>query len=279
MRLNRLDEAYAVITDVMKRPSAVRHPISWELLTQTLHMRGDYTRELREARKGLAEMRRTASDAAVAGLLQYEIRALAALGRMDELQLTLNELRALRPTSDAFASATRELRWHGYPDDALVIGRLAEQWYRDALMRSPDRRVRLALAETLFELQRWDDARAAFEALAAEELPTAFTRERGVARDIIPFAYLGIDDARRGDTAAANASIDRLGAFDGPYRFGEIPYWQARIAAQLGQCERAVDFLRQSLGKGTSVYDRLEAREFERLVTCRAFQTLRVPTG
>jgi hypothetical protein len=78
---------------------------------------------------------------------------------------------------------------------------------------------------------------------------------------------------------AANNSIKRLVAFDEPYRFGHIPYWQARIAAQLGQCGRAVDFLRQSLGKGTSVYDRLEAREFERLVTCRAFQTLRARTG
>jgi len=279
MLLNRLDEAYALITDVMKRPSAVRHPISWEFLTQTLHMRGDYTRELREARNGLAEMRRTASDSAIAGLLEYEIRALAALGRLEELQLALNELRALRPTSDAFASATRELRWHSHPDGALVIGRLAEEWYRDALTHSSDRRVRLALAETLFELQEWEDARAAFAALAAEELPTAFTRERGASRDIVPFAYLGIDDARRGDTAAANNSIKRLVAFDEPYRFGHIPYWQARIAAQLGQCGRAVDLLRQSLSKGTSVYDRLEAREFERLVTCRVFQTLRARTG
>jgi len=117
-----------------------------------------------------------------------------------------------------------------------------------------------------------------FAALAAEKLPPAFTVERGTSQDIIPFAYLGIDDARRGDTAAANASIQRLATFDSTYRFGELQYRQAQIAAQLGQCDRAVAFLSESLDKGTSVYDGflLEASAFKRIERCSAFEALRV---
>jgi TolB-like protein/tetratricopeptide (TPR) repeat protein len=277
IRLNRVDQAYALITDVMKRPRDQRHPISWTFLTQILHMRGQHERELEEARQGLAEMRVAASKPAIVELLGYETRALAALGRMEDLRRALDELHTLRPSSESFASATQELRWHGHPDSATAIGRLTVQWYHDALTDSSDRRVRLLLAQTLFELGRWNDARTAFAELAAEKPPATFTMERGLSRDIIPVAYLGIDDARRGDTTAANAVIKQLAESDGTYRFGEREYWEALIAAELGQCERTVALLNQSLEKGTSVYDgsRMEAFMFKHLEKCRAFETFR----
>jgi TolB-like protein len=277
MRLNRIDEAYALISDVMKkRPAAEKHPINWQFLTQILHMRGEHRRELREASKGLAEMKKAAADAAVADLLEYKIRALAALGRVDELRPALDELHALRPTSGAFASAARELRWHSHPDSARAVGRLAEQWYREALTHSSDRPLRLAFAETLFELERWDEARTAFAALAAEDRPSPSASQRVRTSEIAAVAYLGIDDARQSDTAAADAVIERLGELDGPFLFGERPYWQARVAARLGQCERAVAYLQEALANGTSVFDelRLEASDFKQIETCAAFKTL-----
>jgi len=240
-------------------------------------MRGEYDRELREAQMGVAEMRSTASEPAVADLLGYEIRALAALGRLEDLRRALDEMHTLRDTSEVFASVTRELRWHGHPAAAGVIGRVAEQWYRDALTRSSDRHVRLLLAQTLFYLERWKDARAVFDSLAAETLPAAFTSERGRPSDLIPFAYVGIDDARRGDTSAANASIARLGQFNDAYRLGVPPYYKALISAELGQCDRAMAFLRESITRGTSVFDgfQLEALEFKRIERCTAFEDLR----
>lgn len=240
-------------------------------------MRGQHERELEEARKGLAEMRVAASEPAIVELLGYETRALAALGRMEDLQRALDELHTLRPASQWFASATRELGWHGHPDSAAAIGRLTAQWYHDALTHSSDRQVRLLLAQTLFELGRWNEARTTFAELAAEKLPANFTRERGLSKDIIPFAYLGIDDARRGDTTAANAAIKQLAESDGTYRFGEREYWEALIVAELGQCERTVALLNQSLEKGTSVYDGsgMEAVTFKHLEKCRAFETFR----
>jgi tetratricopeptide (TPR) repeat protein len=278
IRLNRLDTAYALITEVMKRPITQRHPISWQFLTQILHMRGEYDRELQEAQMGLAEMRSTASEPAIADLLGFEVRALAALGRLEDLRRALDEMHTLRDTSEVFASVTRELRWHGHAAAADVIGRVAEQWYRDALTRSSDRHVRLLLAQTLFYLERWNDARAVFDSLAAETLPAAFTSERGRrSGDLIPFAYIGIDDARRGDTSAANTSIARLGQFNNAYGLGEPSYYKALISAEVGQCDRAMAFLRESITRGNSVFDglQLEALEFKRIERCTAFQDLR----
>ena len=277
MRLNRIDTAYALITEVMKRSVAERHPISWQFLTEILHVRGEFRRELREARKGLAEMRSAGSESAAAELLGYEIRSLAARGDVKELRRALDTLHTLRPASDVFASATRELRWHGHPLAAAEIGLVAEQWYREALTRSPDRHVRLMLAETLFELERWDDARPVFDSLAAEKLPPQFTLERGTSSDIIPFAYNGIIDARLGDTVAAHTSIDSLGAVNGPYRYGEPQFWQAAIAAQLGDCIPAVQFLQESLSKGTSIWYglRLESSMFRPIDRCPEFAQLK----
>lgn len=58
-------------------------------------------------------------------------------------------------------------------------------------------------------------------------------------------------------------------------------HWQGRIAAQLGQCERAVGFLRDALGKGHSVYQgkHAEAPELVKLRSCPVFRQLMEPKG
>ena len=217
--------------------------------------------------------------------LTLETRALAALGLSSELRSRLEELHERLPTSEAFVSAARELRWHGHPDEAKQIGQLAAQWYEETLHRSPTRPTKILLARTFFELGEWDRARPIFQELAAEPLPETFTPDQARGYDLVPFGYLGIDAARRGDTLTAEEMIDRLGRLNRPYRLGMHIYWQARIAAQLGSCDRAVAFLREALRAGESVYDadryepRLEVAEFARLADCDAYKRFSAPKG
>jgi tetratricopeptide (TPR) repeat protein len=213
--------------------------------------------------------------------MTFEIRALAALGHSSEVKSRLEELHELRPTSEAFASAATELRRHGHPDAATEVGRLAAQWYQETVRRSPTRPMKILLARSLAELGEWDRARPILQELAAEPLPETFAPDQVRGYDLVPFGYLGIDAAHRGDTLAAEGMIDRLGRLTRPYRLGAHIYWQARIAAQLGSCERAVAFLREALRTGESVYDylRLEVPEFARLKGCAAYQRFSAPKG
>jgi tetratricopeptide (TPR) repeat protein len=285
MRLNRLDEAFGLMEKRITAPVNLKNVVLWEFWTQILHERGDHRRELAEARRGLANIRPTGSQDAVAHAMTFEIRALASLGHSAEVKSRLEELHELQPTNEAFASAARELRWHGYPDAATEVGRLAAQWYQETVRQSPTRRTKILLGRSLGELGEWDRARSIFQELAAESLVETFTPDQVPGFDLAPLGYLGIDAARRGDTLAAEGMIDRLGRLTRPYRHGAHIYWQARIAAELGSCERAVGFLRKAQQAGESVYDanryelQLEVAEFRRLTDCAAYQRFIAPKG
>ena len=62
--------------------------------------------------------------------------------------------------------------------------------------------------------------------------------------------YLGVLAARRGDRAAAMAAERALAELREPYLLGRHTYWRARIAALLGDRERAVTLLRDALKEG-----------------------------
>ena len=176
--------------------------------------------------------------------------------------MKLERLKSIDASHDGFRVAAYELRWHEHPQEADSIGRLAELWYRQALERAPtpgDYRqgtpeARLLLAETLFDLGRWDEARSVFDTLAAEARPGADTTWQSSSGDVVALGYIGVDEARRGNTGAAEAMIDRLGRFRRPFLLGINVHWQARIAGQLGQCERTVDFLELAMTLGSSAY-------------------------
>ena len=145
--------------------------------------------------------------------------------------------------------------------------------------------MKILLGRSLIELGDWDSARTIFQELAAEPLVETFTPDQAHGYDLVPLGYLGIDAARKGDTVAANAMIDRLGGLTRPYRKGAHIYWQARIAAQLGSCERAVDLLQNALQAGESVYGanryelQLEVAEFSSFKDCPRFKRFRAPKG
>jgi hypothetical protein len=57
-----------------------------------------------------------------------------------------------------------------------------------------------------------------------------------------------------------------------PFRFGSIPYWQARIAAVLGEHELAVTKLREALDQGMQVSEAFH-RDFD-LQSLRGYEPL-----
>lgn len=234
----------------------------WSLLTVAYHMVGDYRRELEASERGIRVL---GLDWDFAG---PGVRALAALGRIDALTERIDALRAMPPSAygvprgpAALLAAATELRAHGFDDDARrLVDRTLDPTGGPP---SPDRPLDRAGAglparpddgagaaptligewlrmQTLYEMGLWDEARRRLEAVpsGARSLP-----------------YRGLEAllaARAGDSETARRIDAELAAVDRPYDLGETPAWRARIAAVLGENDRAVALVRRALAEGRS---------------------------
>jgi tetratricopeptide (TPR) repeat protein len=89
------------------------------------------------------------------------------------------------------------------------------------------------LARALYQAERWEEARELFLQLAAEDPENLDYR-----------GYLGAIAARKGDADEAMAVAEALPAGIPAIR------WRARIAALLGDEERAMTMLREALAQG-----------------------------
>ena len=98
---------------------------------------------------------------------------------------------------------------------------------------------RYGLARTLYQLGEFDEARALFDTLRREQPDS-----------VAYLGYLGSIAARQDDRERAIAIAAGLVALDRRFVFGSIQYWQARIAAVLGDDELAMVRLREALDRG-----------------------------
>ncbi|MDX2191743.1 MAG: serine/threonine-protein kinase [Gemmatimonadales bacterium] len=108
------------------------------------------------------------------------------------------------------------------------------------------------LGWTLYRAGRWAEARSVHERLAASR-PTPRVLETGTdprGRGGPPEAILGAIAAHLGDTAAARRADAWLASLDPRWRLGMATFWRARIAATLGERERAVQLLGQAFAEG-----------------------------
>ena len=64
--------------------------------------------------------------------------------------------------------------------------------------------------------------------------------------------YLGVLAARLGDPDRAHEYDQRLASLDNTYLFGYQTLWRARIAAQLGDVDASLAFLREAFSEGAS---------------------------
>jgi DNA-binding SARP family transcriptional activator/tetratricopeptide (TPR) repeat protein len=211
----------------------------WLTLVEAFHMVGDYRLELREARR----VREVYPDRLRP--LSAEVRALAAQGRIDDVDRWLDESLLLPREDgvsppDVMAEAAAELRAHGFRQTSLEVADRALDWL---LSRPADEATgrpssyRLALA--YYQAERWEEAQELFEELASE-----------IPNDVNLLGYLGVLAARRGVRDEALRISDALTGLAPPMDFGRDLYWQACIAAQLDERERAMILLREAYARG-----------------------------
>ncbi|MDQ3309775.1 MAG: tetratricopeptide repeat protein, partial [Gemmatimonadota bacterium] len=241
----------------------------WSVLTNARHMLGQHRRELKEAQQARAQYPELLST------LSYEVQALAALGRMKEVNERLDESLALPPERSWSAgrvmlNAANELRAHGKTEAAQQAANRAVAWYTAQPAKQQGVEThRYGLGLALYQAGRWSEARTLFQSLAAEK-PDNVSYQ----------GYLGVVAARTGDRATAARISQALGSLDRPYLFGQYLYWQARIAAVLGERERAVTLLTNAYTEGRSYDASVHAEmDFESLRGYPPFRELLRPKG
>jgi tetratricopeptide (TPR) repeat protein len=209
---------------------------SWRINVQTAayHMLGDFQRELELAKKGQEIFPENLN------LLSIEARALAALGKTDEVKKVIDKSlitsSSLGTPGDVMLEAALELRAHGHMNAYREIVSRAIDWYKN---RPPGEAVtekhRYKLAEILYDAEQWDESEKIFKDLA-EKKP-----------DNIEYkGYLGVLAARKGNLKEARKISGELKKISRPYLFGGHTYWRACIASLLGEKQRAVELLRES---------------------------------
>lgn len=138
--------------------------------------------------------------------------------------------------------AAEEMRAHGRRDASLGMAGRAADWYGDRVGEEAQQvETRANRAEALYRAERWDEAQAAFSALAREH-----------PDNIDYLARLGSLAARRGDRAEALRSAETLRTLDRPYLVGSHTYRSARILALLGDKEGATARLREAVAQGST---------------------------
>lgn len=263
---NRPKEAVAAMEQLDPDRGLFRgsYVYAWDLAS-ALHSLGQHRRELKEAAAGRLRA------PGIAGLA-VEVRALAALGRLDDVRQRLDEGLQLPPqdrwTAGSLALlAAQELRAHGYPEAARDAVAGAITW-----LEAHDRGVLLVLA--YFEAGRLDDARRLLEGYLAVSHDAA-EMERDVA-----LGTLGAIAARQGNRAEALRVDTALKAGSDGYMLGEMSYQRARIHAFLGEKETTLDLLRTAYLQGIPDVMALHTDlAFESLRSDAGFRELMRPKG
>ena len=222
-------------------------------LTSAYHALGEHREELEAAQRARRALPQRL------GPVRLELRALAALGRVREVDQLLNQVAALPPAplripSAAMWETALELRAHGYTEAGRDVLRRTLSWLRSqspAAQRSEDGRLELTL--TLWAADMATEARPVAERLAREHPDNPL--------------YLGLSGvlaAQRGDRAAAERADHALADSSSPFHPGLRTYWRAAIAARLSEVDAASDLLVRAVAQGYSTMIRYQGEQWNR---------------
>lgn len=240
--INRLNEAAAAFDKLnLKKPQNHGY---YRDYGEVLHMLGRHDEELKIVRIG----EQAYPDRIL--LLISEVRALAALNRVDETRsvvarsLTMGTNSSNTPAGVFFA-AVAELAAHGHEKASKEVAEEAIAWLRRQETRgsrsrdTASSRRKPSIAYMLLQAGRFAEAKA----LADSAL--------SVQKDcIVCMSTSGQASALLGRKAEAETMVVRLLAMDAPFMSGENIYSAAGIKARLGEKADAVQLLRESISKG-----------------------------
>ena len=238
----------------------------WDELTLAYHMLGDHKQELKEARRGRKQYPERFEA------LWNEVEALAALGRIKEVNKLIEESFALVPSAGGnpgriMHSAGRQLREHGFKDASQKVLKRAIEWHkRRPQEEAKTRSHRSRLARLFYDAGMWEDAKSMFEVL-----------HREYPEDVDFHGYIGSTMARVGNKEEALKISKQLKELEIPYLNGEHTFLRARIAAVLGEKENAINLLREALAQGVVYPYILPDMDLELLSDYQAFIELIKP--
>ncbi len=249
----------------------------WSSLAWAYHLLGDYERELEASRRG----RRQYPDQ----LATLGMRALAALGRVEEVHQLLDEglqhspLRANPHFGDKILGVAHEFLRHGHRTAASDVFDRAIQWLESAPTEGNEHYgyQRVLLARVISMDGRLDEARAILERLTPEDLAPGHPDEGRLL-------VLALVLARQGDRAEAvrisRVLAERERSETRPNDRALVIYWRAMIAAAPDERERAIALLREAIAANSYLQQNLHAQGgFESLWDYPPFQELYRPKG
>lgn len=238
---------YREAVEILERPDLPRLWVGypWKRFTAGLHFLGEHERELEAARR--------AREARPGDLrpMEMTVTALAALGRTTEIEEVLVDVRSVGgdpwfPTEMVLQIGGIELLWHDRPEMARRLLGEADLGFRARLANDPApdlrRMYRWRRTLGLLYLERFEEARDLARA-EVEELPS-----EPLLGQIRWWGTLGLAAAGAGDRVTLERSLEWLGSVED--FMGQATWLRALIAAQLGDCERAVELLREAIRKG-----------------------------
>jgi len=213
----------------------VRHPASivrCRLIASAYHVLGEHDRELEQVRAVAAAIPNPVA------VLQLEIGALAAAGRLEEVETVLDRgicVPAALPLLGALmVEAAFELRAHGQRRSSIEMASRASAWVE---RQGPDTVSGGVLRDAMCIGGRWLEARELFERDCAEG-------------DLQAMGAVGWMSVRIGDRARAE-EVDRLlQEVDRPYLYGEPLVQRACIQAHRGFLGRAMELLGEAFAAG-----------------------------
>jgi len=273
LALNCPRETVAAISTVVYEPrDSAFYVRSWgfSVLASALHLLDEHEEELEILRRA----REIYPD--IISLRGSEARALVALGRLDDVEILIDETLAASGSfgtpAGVMGEASVALRVHVGRKEAIEMAERAVAWRREKLEGktvADDWWGYFYMADDLRAAERWQEARGLLLLLASER-----------PEDLEIRGCLGVLAARLGNHDEARATLEDLRRLDRPYLFGYNTYWAACIAAQLGERERAVELIRQALSEGFRVNMQLHTdMDLEPLHGYPPFEELRRPKG
>jgi DNA-binding SARP family transcriptional activator len=256
------------------RGEGSHYPGYWSVVSTAAHMAGEYVLQLQAGHIVRSRFRYDPR------YLHYEARALAALGRMTELDALLTECVTWPtitgwgpPGIRVYLAAHDELLAHGYAERARIVLERGVRYYENApadVKAIPKHRFDMARA--LYRLGRLAAARAIFEALKSDTTVTP------VSIDDLN-VHIGYVAARQGDSARV-AEVDRWLQDKVPYRGAIRVLYRAWLAASMGDREAAMRLYRQALSEGAGYSDEYHsAFELSSLRGYAPFEELMRPKG